>query len=197
LPAQSNGFITFGCLNNFCKVTTPTLQLWEPILQSLPTSRLVLLAPIGGHRTRVTGYFQSRGIDPTRIEFTEFQPRRNYLETYRKIDIGLDTIPYNGHTTSLDSFWMGVPVITRVGQTVVGRAGLSQLCNLELTELTAETDHQFTDIALKLAADLPRLADLRKTLRGKMKISPLMDAPKFAANIESAYRQMWINYVNS
>jgi predicted O-linked N-acetylglucosamine transferase (SPINDLY family) len=197
LPAATNGYITFGCLNNFCKVTGPTLQLWENILRTLANSRLILLAPQGGHRTRVKKYCQDRGIDPNRIEFIEFQPRRDYLDIYRKIDIGLDTLPYNGHTTSLDSFWMGVPVVTRIGSTVVGRAGWSQLCNLDLQELAAETNAQFETIVLNLAADIPRLSELRKNLRSRMKTSPLMDAPRFARNMESAYREMWKRYCPS
>jgi len=191
LPAATNGYVTFGCLNNFCKVTGPTLRLWEPILRTLGNSRLILLAPLGGHRTRVRKYFEERGIDPGRVEFFEFQPRGNYLEVYRKIDIGLDTVPYNGHTTSLDSFWMGVPVVTRIGSTVVGRAGWSQLCNLGVKELAADSDERFAKIALELAGDLPRLGELRKGLRDRMKGSPLMDGRRFARNMEMAYREMW------
>jgi hypothetical protein len=84
----------------------------------------------------------------------------------------LDTFPYNGHTTSLDSLWMGVPVITLVGQTTVGRAGLSQLTNLGLPELIGGTPEDFVRIAVDLAGDLPRLGDLRTTLRGRMEASP-------------------------
>jgi predicted O-linked N-acetylglucosamine transferase (SPINDLY family) len=116
------------------------------------------------------------------------------LELYNQIDIGLDTFPYNGHTTSLDSFWRGVPVITLVGQTVVGRAGLCQLHNLGLPDLIAHTPDQFVDISARLANDLPQLAHLRTTLRDKIKKSPLMDAPRFARNIEAAYRTIWQNW---
>ncbi len=194
MPAAANGYITFGCLNNFCKVTSPTLHLWEPILRARENSRLILLAPLGGHRMRVRKFYQDRGIDPDRIEFFEFQPRRSYLDVYRKIDIGLDTVPYNGHTTSLDSFWMGVPVVTRIGTTVVGRAGWSQLCNLGLKELAAQSEERFAKIALELAGDLPRLGELRKNLRDRMKRSPLMDGRRFAQNMETAYREMWDTY---
>jgi len=194
-PAEKNGFVTFGCLNNFCKVTEQTLALWEPVLKQLPDSRLILLAPHGRHRAHVRDYLQTRGIDPDRIEFLEFQPRSDYLRVYQRIDIGLDTVPYNGHTTSLDSFWMGVPVITRIGPTVVGRAGWSQLNNLDLKDLAAENDEQFKQIVLDLAGDLPRLAKLRKSLRVKMKNSPLMDAKRFAGNVEAAYQQMWSGYI--
>jgi len=86
---------------------------------------------------------------------------------------------------------MGVPVVTLVGQTVVSRAGWCQLSNLGLTELAAHTPAQFVAIAADLAADLPRLQELRSTLRGRMERSPLMDAPRFARNIQAAYRQTW------
>jgi protein O-GlcNAc transferase len=110
---------------------------------------------------------------------------------YHRIDIGLDSFPYNGHTTSLDSFWMGVPVVTRVGQSAVSRAGWCQLSNLRLSELAGQTSDQFVRIAVELATDLPRLNELRATLRQRMERSPLMDAERFARNIEAAYRQMW------
>ena len=103
----------------------------------------------------------------------------------------LDTLPYNGHTTSLDSYWMGVPVVTRVGRTVVGRAGYSQLTNLGFSELVAWSDEEFVSLAARLAADRLRLTHLRSTLRERMERSPLMDAARFARNIESAYREMW------
>jgi predicted O-linked N-acetylglucosamine transferase (SPINDLY family) len=110
---------------------------------------------------------------------------------HHRIDLGLDTFPYNGHTTSLDSFWMGVPVVTLVGQRAVSRAGWCQLSNLGLPELAAQTAEQFVRIAVEIAKDLPRLEQLRSTLRRRMEQSPMMDAPKFARNIEAAYRRMW------
>jgi predicted O-linked N-acetylglucosamine transferase (SPINDLY family) len=113
------------------------------------------------------------------------------MELYHRIDIGLDSFPYNGHTTSLDSFWMGIPVVTLVGSRAVSRAGWSQLSNLGLTALAAQTAYQFVSLAVNLANDLPRLRSLRETLRQRIEQSPLMDAPKFARNIESAYRRMW------
>jgi predicted O-linked N-acetylglucosamine transferase (SPINDLY family) len=197
LPADRNGFITFGCLNNFCKVTARTLELWRGVLAGVGDSRLILLAANGEHRRRVCDFFQRDGVAAERIEFLEFQPRRKYLEAYQRIDIGLDTLPYNGHTTSLDSLWMGVPVVSRIGSTVVGRAGWSQLCNIGLQELAADSDAAFAQIALRLAGDRERLRDLRATLRPRMESSPLMDAPKFARAMENAYRAMWTSYCQS
>ena len=113
------------------------------------------------------------------------------MKLYHQIDLSLDPLPYNGHTTSLDAFWMGVPTLTLLGKTAVGRAGWSQLCNLDLKELAAETPQQYIAIAAQLAGDLPRLDDLRRTMRQRMLQSPLMDANRFARNMESVYRQIW------
>jgi predicted O-linked N-acetylglucosamine transferase (SPINDLY family) len=125
------------------------------------------------------------------VRFVRFQPRANYLRTYHQIDLGLDTFPYNGHTTSLDSSWMGVPVVTRIGETVVGRAGLSQSMNLGLGELVTHSDADFVDTAVRLARDLPRLSGLREGLRARLAASPLMDGARFAAGVEAVYRQLW------
>ena len=105
-----------------------------------------------------------------RVTFVAHQPRPQYLEYYHGIDIGLDTVPYNGHTTSLDSFWMGVPVVTLVGPTVVGRAGLCQLMNLGLPELIASSPEQYVRIAAELAHDLPRLSRLLSRPRDRMQL---------------------------
>lgn len=190
LPALAAGYVTFGCLNNFCKVSDLSLRLWGRIMAATPNSRIILLAAPGEHRSRVVNTLQEFAIAAERIEFVPYQPRQVYLETYRRIDLCLDTLPYNGHTTSLDAYWMGVPVVTRVGRTVVGRAGWSQLNNLKLPHLAAFEDESFIDEAVQLASDLTALSALRATLRERMRASPLMDAAAFAAAIESVYRQV-------
>jgi protein O-GlcNAc transferase len=191
LPALGNGFVTFGCLNHFAKVNADVLGLWARVLRAVDRSRLLLLAPEGPHRGHALDRLEGEGVSPDRVAFVAHQPRRPYLELYHRIDLVLDTFPYNGHTTSLDALWMGVPVVTIAGRTAVGRAGLSQLRNLGLPELIADTPEQFAEIAVGLAGDLARLAGLRGTLRGRMRGSPLMDAPRFARSIEAAYRAMW------
>ena len=191
LPALSKNHVTFGCLNNFCKVTDDTLELWAGVMSAVAGSRLLLLSPLGSHRQRVLDMLKGYSISPDRVEFVEPMTRRNYLETYHRIDICLDTLPYNGHTTSLDAYWMGVPVVTRIGSTVVGRAGWSQLNNLGLTELAACDEQSFVKIAVELSADLPKLVHLRQTLRHRMESSPLMDGAGFASAMESIYRKVW------
>ncbi len=191
LPAAQSGYVTFGCLNSPHKLNDHTIETWARVLASVERSRFLLLAPSGSLRERVLDIVARAGVDRSRVDFVENQPRADYLRTYHRIDIALDTFPYNGHTTSLDAMWMGVPVITLVCERVVARAGLSQLTNLKLTELAAYSEDEFVRIAIELANDTARLAALRRTLRARMERSPLMDAPRFARNMEAAYRACW------
>src|SRR5205823_1309837 len=102
--------------------------------------------------------------------------------------------PYGGGTTTCDALWMGVPVISLRGKTAVGRGGLSILSNLGLTDLVAHTPDEYIHIASALANDLHRLAELRAALRPRMQQSPLMDPPRFARDVEAAYREMWARW---
>jgi predicted O-linked N-acetylglucosamine transferase (SPINDLY family) len=183
--------VTFGCLNNFCKINEATLSLWAQVLRKVTDSRLVLLCSIGSHRQRTLEALEREGVGARRVEFLEHRPRPQYLELYHRLDIVLDTAPYNGHTTSLDALWMGVPVVSLAGNAPVSRAGLSQLSNLGLPKLAAHSEEDYVRIAVELAGDLPRLLGLRRSLRERMKNSVLMDAPRFTRNVEAAYRSMW------
>jgi protein O-GlcNAc transferase len=191
-PASKNGYVTFGCLNNFCKVTDQTLNLWARVLQAFPQSHLILLSPPGDHRQRV---ISKLGVDESRIEFVEFLPRNKYLETYRRIDLCLDTFPVNGHTTSLDALWMGVPIVSMTGHAAIARAGVSQNMNLGLAkELVGGSQDEFVSLAVGLARDMPKLAELRSSLRQRIEHSPLMDGGRFARNVEAAFRDIWREY---
>jgi predicted O-linked N-acetylglucosamine transferase (SPINDLY family) len=191
LPALSKGHVTLGCFNNPCKLTDRTLDLWSGVMRAIPDAHLRLMAPPGRHRDRLVARLEAYGVAAARLGFVEFRPREQYLRFYHDVDLGLDTLPYNGHTTSLDALWMGVPIVTRVGDTCVGRAGLSQLFHLDLLDLVADSDAAFVAVAAALAADLDRLRVLRASLRERMQRSPLMDAARFAHCIERAYRGAW------
>jgi len=191
LPAQKNGCVTFASLNNFCKVNDPLLRLWAKVLNKVENSRLILLSGQGSHRRRTLEILAQEGVAAERVEFVELRPRRSYLEQYHRVDIVLDPFPYNGHTTSLDALWMGVPVVTLVGERSVSRAGLSQLSNVGFPELAAFSEDDYVRIATQLAGDFPRMSELRSSLRYRMENSVLMDAPRFTRDIEAAYRGMW------
>ncbi len=191
LPSLATGVTTFGCLNTPAKINDGCLVQWAHLLEKMPVSRLLVLAPRGRARDRIAAALTREGVAGSRVEYVDKRPRGDYLRLYQRIDVALDPWPYNGHTTSLDAAWMGVPTVTTIGRTVVGRAGWSQLCNLGLKDLAAATPVEAIELAARLAADRPRLAELRRTLRDRMARSPLMDAPRFARGIERAYREIW------
>lgn len=191
LPAHSNGLITFGCLNNFAKVNTETVATWAQLLSAVPHSRLILHAGEGDHRGRVLEQMASERVDPQRVRFVQALPVRQYLAQYHQIDIALDPFPYSGGTTTCDALWMGVPVISLSGEFAFACAGRSILSNVALGELVASDCAQYVRIAVQLATDLPRLSDLRRTMRDRMQGSPLMDALGFTSDVEAVYRSMW------
>lgn len=191
LPALRNGYVTFGCLNNSCKMSDVALDAWSRVLRKLPQSRLLLHAPAGSHRERVRSDFAKRGVSPERITFAAKLPIANYFELYRQIDVALDPFPYGGGTTTCDALWMGVPVVSLAGQTAVGRGGLSILSNAGLPELVALNVDDYVALAAELASDLPRLQELRAGLRTRLQSSLLLDAPRFTRNVEAAFRTMW------
>ena len=191
LPASPDGKVTFGCLNNFCKVTAPTLAAWSRLLQAAAGSRFLLHAHAGSHRERVQRFFAADDVSPERVVFVDALPPADYYRLYGQIDVALDPFPYGGGTTTCDAIWMGVPVVTLAGERAVGRGGLSILSNLGLTELVAHDCDQYVQIAAELAGDLPRLGGFAPRCATGCRNSPLMDAPRFARKVEAAYRAMW------
>jgi predicted O-linked N-acetylglucosamine transferase (SPINDLY family) len=190
-PAEQTGPITFGSLNNPSKLNDPLLALWARVLQAVPGSRLLLQVLSREHRRHIGCVMESLGIAPERLQFAGRMERPEYLRCYDRIDIALDPLPYNGITTTCDALYMGTPVLTLAGQTAAGRAGKAMLNTIGLGELVTHTPDEFVRRAAELAADLPHLIALRRGLRARLSGSPLMDAPRFARNIEAAYRHMW------
>src|SRR5262249_16349716 len=191
LPARSAGRITFGCLNNFCKATAPALVAWARILQSVSESRLLLHARPGSHPDPFPGFLSERGVPPDRLSFGDWLGATEYFGLYSEVDVALDPIPHGGGTTSCDALWMGAPVVSLAGSTAVSRSGYSLLSNIGLSELVAFDAGRYCQIAVELSGNLRRLDALRGSLRQRMQSSPLMDAARFARNVEAAYREMW------
>lgn len=190
-PALKNGYLTFGCLNAFWKTNPLIFALWARVLKAVPQSRFVLLVPGPEAQRRALEAFAKEGIETARIQCVPRRARAEYLAGHAAFDIALDTLPYSGHTTTLDALWMGVPVVTLVGQTAAGRAGLSVMHGVGLPELVAETETQFVELACKLSGDLPALTDLRRTLRDRLRSSVALDGARFTKHFESALRGAW------
>ncbi|MDR5834816.1 tetratricopeptide repeat protein [Caballeronia sp. LZ034LL] len=191
LPADDKGHITFGCLNNPCKLTDRTFALWAEAMRRIPGSTLMLLLAWGRAREEVVAKFEAAGIEASRLYFVDYRPRERYMDTYLEIDIVLDTFPYNGHTTSLDALWMGVPVLTMTGQTPASRAGHALLSNLSMPDWIADSEESFIEKAVEAARDLSGLRKLRSELRTVMERSALMDGARFARGMERAFQLMW------
>jgi predicted O-linked N-acetylglucosamine transferase (SPINDLY family) len=192
-PRDDNGFVTFGCFNNFTKVTDRTLKCWAEILRRIPDARLLLeIVGIDGaeFRRETEARLDRLGLPLDRIIF---QPREssNQYVLYNKIDIALDPIPFNGGATTLDALWMTVPVVTLAGEYFTARMGATILNNVGLPELVADSEAAYVELAVALAGDVPRLRAMRRDLRAKMRASRMMDYAAFAVYMETAYRAMW------
>jgi predicted O-linked N-acetylglucosamine transferase (SPINDLY family) len=195
IEPRKEGPITFGCFNNFAKVTEPMLLLWARILHQVPGSRLLLKTRAlssENARQRVRQVLGEAGIDSECLELRGHEPAHDdHLALYQRLDVALDTFPYHGTKTTCEAMWMGVPVVTLAGKTHPSRVGVSLLNNIGLPELVANSPEEYVRLAVELAGDPPRLSHLRSTLRQRMEGSPLMDAPRFARDMETAYRSMW------
>jgi predicted O-linked N-acetylglucosamine transferase (SPINDLY family) len=171
------------------------LGTWARILNNVPGSRLVIKSPGMRHkslRTSLYAEFQRAGIPEERVIMQGLLPTvLDHLEFISSVDIALDSYPYNGTTTTCESLFMGVPVISCAGRTHVSRVGASILSVINLGELVAESVDDYIEKARVLASDGQRLIHYRNSLREKMLCSPLMDVVGFTGKLESAYREMW------
>ena len=197
-PFEDNGYITFGCFNNFTKVTDPVLQTWARILEHVPNSRLLLeISGIGNEKTKseTIARLVKQGLPLERLILEQRSTLNQYV-LYNKIDIALDPFPCNGGTTSMDTLWMGVPLVTLAGRHFVSRMGVTIMTNAGLPELIAQNIDDYIKIAADLANDRDKLKKLRDGLRDKVAASPVMDQKRFARNMETAYREMWKKWVS-
>ncbi|MBI3707421.1 MAG: hypothetical protein HY246_07055 [Proteobacteria bacterium] len=193
-PMLRRGQITFGSFNNLAKVTREVVKLWADVLRTVPASRLLLKwRTLGdaGEQARLQGWFGEAGIDASRLELRGNSPHHEVLAQYADIDIALDPFPFSGGLTSCEALWMGVPVVTWPRTRPVSRQTLQFLDAIGLDQLVAESPERYVAIAVGLAADPEHLAMLRAELRPRLAASPLCDGPRFARNLETAYRRMW------
>jgi len=186
--------LTFGSFNNLTKLSPPLLDLWCQLLQRLPEASLLLKSrPLADPqvRQRLVQALTSKGIDPARLELLGHTASRDeHLGLYGRVDIALDSFPYNGTTTTCEALWMGVPVIVLAGAHHAGRVGVSLLTQVGLADLIAPDASAYLQLACELGQDEERLADLRATLRPRLVSSTLLDAARFTAELERAYEQM-------
>ena len=194
LPAEKAGHITFGCYQNYTKVTDAVLALWGQVFQQLPTATLRWQCKAFNDeaaRAETVHKLLQAGIVAERCELLGMVTREAYLNSHHDVDMILDTFPFSGGTTTCEALWMGVPTLTLSGDTLIGRQGASMLTCAGLTDWVAETAEQYVQKALDFASDLQRLAALRQGLRTQVTQSPLMDASQFAQDFENLLFRLW------
>jgi protein O-GlcNAc transferase len=193
-PCLERGYITFGSFNGPRKITRDVVKLWSAILHLVPESRLLLKYHGLEKQTMqddLRRWFTEDGIPEQRLRFAGAVPPREYLAAYSDIDIALDPFPYNGGSTTLDTLWMGVPVVTLAGRMAVQRCGASLLTAAGLPDLVANTPEEYIKTALFLVQAARNVPDLRRNVRQALQSSPLMDEVGLVRSVEDAYRDMW------
>ncbi len=193
-PVAKNGYVTFGSFNAALKISAAMSRRWSEILSRLPGSRLVI-ANVNSERKR-SAILQEIAAMGVAIDRVEFQPRvtlDKYMDLYNAVDISLDGFPYGGGTTTFDALWMNVPVVATLGETSVARSAASLLAELDLHDWIAPSIDEYVDTAVARASDVAALVSLRRTLHARLRASPLTDMTRFTHDLETAYRDMWLD----
>jgi predicted O-linked N-acetylglucosamine transferase (SPINDLY family) len=194
-PCLKNGYVTFGCFNDLAKLTDSMFVTWRRVLETVPGSRLRLKGrglSLEKTRTDLLGRLRAAGIEATRVDLLERTPDTMcHLAVYHDVDIALDTAPYNGTTTTCEALWMGVPVVSLVGDRHVARVGASLLHAIGRGEWCAVTRDDYVNAAVGLATDLARLAEIRGGLRGELRRSALLDHAAQAERFGATLREGW------
>lgn len=189
--------LTFGSFNNLPKLTPRTVRLWSRVLQAVPAARLLLKAPSfrdAQARDAVAARFAAEGIGRDRLEFRGPVGLAEMMAEYQDVDIGLDPVPYNGGTTTLQAMWMGVPVVAQEGAHFVSRMGASFMRAAGLDEWVAADDDGYVEIAALMAADRSALLQLKRDLRPRLLARPAWDADAYARDVGAALRAMWRDF---
>jgi len=193
-PLPSGPF-TFGSFNKLAKISDATVMLWSAVLKAVPTARLIIKSkPLAEPVTRAAtmARFAAQGIAPERLDLLGWvDDAAGHLGLYNKIHVALDTVPYNGTTTTCEALWMGVPVLTMAGTGHAARVGASLLTSAGRPEWITENAGAFVAIAVKISNNINELNEDRQSLRAQMKTARLCGARGYADAVEAAYRALW------
>ncbi|CAD6540145.1 O-linked N-acetylglucosamine transferase family protein [Paraburkholderia metrosideri] len=192
LPAQRNGYITFGSFNRMDKLRREVIALWSRLMHAVPNSRMLIGAmPGDGSLGDLVEWFAEEGIARERLDFRSRASVPVYLQQHYHVDICLDTFPFSGLTTALHSLWMGVPTLTLPGKTVPGRSGLTAMSHAGLDMFITTDKDDFVRRGVALTSDIPALAALRAGMRERCERSPMFRPAQIAESVSEALRAMW------
>ena len=200
LPAKKNKFITFGCFNQYAKINNKVIELWSKILKAVKNSKLILKsAEFSNNKVsqNILDKFKKFGINQNRVILKgKSDNRKEVLETYNLIDICLDPFPFQGNTSTCESVWMGVPVLTLKGNRYLYRFGESINLNLEMKDWIASTKEDYIKKAITFSADIEKLSEIRNGLRKKSLSSPVFDSDEFSKDFSEMLSDLWKNLKN-
>ena len=200
LPALKNGYVTFGCFNNLSKINDQVVAVWSRILRAVPSSHLFLKSKQFSDpaiQQSMRDRFAAHDIDPQRLILRSHVARSDYLVPYQEIDIALDPFPYPGITTTVESLWMGVPVLTLEGTSFISRQGVGLAMNAGLESWIARDQEHYVELAAKHASNLDEVSLVRAALRTRLSNSPILDSRRFAVHFSTAMRNIWQQWCSS
>ena len=198
---NSSNEIMFGSFNNLAKLTPDVIAAWSGILNHVTNSKLTLKCSATSDpdvQAYLLKQFDKHHINNNRIIFLNSLPNKeDHYNCYNTIDIALDTFPYNGTTTTFDALWMGVPVVTMIGQRHASRVGYSILSNLSLDSLIAKSLEEYQQIAVDLANNKKNRVELQSTLRKRMESSCLLDHKRHTQQLENIFKTCYYDTVKA
>ncbi|WP_435162905.1 hypothetical protein [Candidatus Pelagibacter bacterium nBUS_25] len=199
LPYDTNNYVTFGSFNNFLKISNNVIRVWSEILDKT-NSRLILKCSMHDNleiRERFLNRFPKNITNKNKIVLLERQKeKQNHINLYNKIDIGLDTFPYTGVTTTFEAIWMGVPVLTLKGDNFTSRCGESININLNLREFIADDTDDYIKKAVNFTKKIEVIRNLRKNLREQAKRSSLYKTKDFSNQFCNELKNLWIKKIS-
>lgn len=195
-PCLANGHITFGCLGSQYKITDGVIAAWATILSRVPTSRLYLrngeLSDTSS-REALLARFARAGVEAGRIDLEGRTAHFDFLASYARVDIALDTFPYNGGTTTTEALWQGVPVLSFDGDRWASRTSKSLLVAAGLGDWCPADETAFVERAVALATDPATsvmLGAMREGMRARLAASPVCDCERLCRALEDIYRRV-------
>ena len=198
-PATKNGFITFGCFNNLYKLNEKVINLWAKILDSVPNSRLILKNSMLKNKhikKKIIDQFEKYKINIEKLVLEKGSSRKELLESYNKIDITLDPFPYSGGTSSFESIWMAVPVLTKKGSKFISCTAESINRNMGMSDWIANDENEYIIKAIEFSRNLKQLSKIKKKLILVTPESPLFNASLFAEQFKNLILQIWEKFNN-
>ena len=193
-PLINNKHITFGSFNNTNKISDEVVSVWSNILKSTNNSRLIIKSSHVYSDEILKEKFEKNKVLNQIIFLDRKSSFKEHIDEYKKIDLALDTFPYNGVTTSFEAIWMGVPILTLKGFNPNSRAGESINKNLNMNYLIADNKDEYVLKAIELSKNFEKVIEIRKNIFDKALESNLFNDKKFSKEFYESLEKTYLNH---